>query len=148
MTRPSFQKTVLTTIPKDFDLKIAPLFGCAVTTAMGVINNDAQVKVGQSVVIFGAGGVGLNLVQAAEMVSANPIIAIDLFDEKLQMAKKFGATHLINAKTCQDVSAEIRKIVGDKGADVIIETTGSGRVIEQAYELTHPDGRTILGRCS
>ena len=68
----------VTVIPKDFDMRLAPLFGCAVTTAMGVINNDAQVKIGQSVVVFGVGGVGLNIVQAAAMVSANPIVAIDL----------------------------------------------------------------------
>ena len=134
----------LTVIPDDFDMKIAPLFGCAVTTAMGVINNDAQVKVGQSVVIFGAGGVGLNIVQSADMVSANPIIAIDLFDKKLDMAKRFGATHCLNSQNTQDYLAQIHKIVGEKGADVVIDTTGKARVIETAYELTHPDGKTIL----
>lgn len=134
----------LTVIPDDFDLKIAPLFGCAVTTAMGVINNDAQVKVGQSIVVFGVGGVGLNIIQSAEMVSANPIIAIDLFDKKLDMAKKFGATHCFNSKQTQDYLSRIHQIVGDKGADVVIDTTGSARVIETAYDLTHPDGKTIL----
>jgi len=134
----------LTTIPEDFDMKLAPLFGCAVTTAMGVINNDAHVKIGQSVVIFGIGGVGLNIVQSANMVSAYPIIAIDIHDLKLEMAKQFGATHYINSSTTKDLDDEIHKIVGNKGADVVIETTGIGRVIEQAYELTHPDGKTIL----
>ncbi len=134
----------LTVIPDDFDMRIAPLFGCAVTTAMGVINNDAQVKVGQSVVVFGVGGVGLNIVQSATMVSANPIIAIDLFDQKLDMAKRFGATHCFNSKKVQDHLFRIRQIVGDKGADVVIDTTGNARVIEMAYELTHADGKTIL----
>ncbi len=134
----------LTVIPKDFDMKIAPLFGCAVTTAMGVINNDAKVKIGQSVVVFGVGGVGLNIIQAADMVSAYPIIAIDIHDLKLEMAKQFGATHYINSSTTKDLDEEIHKIVGEKGADVIIDTTGITRVIEQAYELTHPDGKTIL----
>lgn len=134
----------LTVIPDDFDMKLAPLFGCAVTTAMGVINNDAQVKIGQSVVVFGVGGVGLNIIQSADMVSANPIIGIDLFDQKLDMAKRFGATHVFNSKNVQDYLVQIRKIVGDKGADVVIDTTGNARVIETAYELTHPDGKTIL----
>jgi len=134
----------LTVIPDSFDMRIAPLFGCAVTTAMGVINNDAKVKVGQAVVIYGSGGVGLNICQSASMVSAYPIIAIDLKDTKLEMAKKMGATHVINASMSKDVAAEILSIVGDKGADVIVETTGSARVIEQAYGLTHPDGKTIL----
>lgn len=134
----------LTRIPADFDLKIAPLFGCAVTTAMGVINNNAQVKVGQSVVVFGVGGVGLNIVQAAAMVSANPIIAIDIVDSKLEMAKRFGATHCFNSAKTVNLGEEILKIVGRAGSDVIIETTGIAKVIEQAYELTHPDGKTIL----
>ena len=134
----------VTPIPSDFDMKLAPLFGCSVTTAMGVVNNDAHLKIGQSVVIFGVGGVGLNLVQAASMVSANPIIAIDLYDSKLQTAKKFGATHCFNSKTLESWKEEISKIVGEKGADVVIETTGNSRVIETAYEMTHPDGKTIL----
>jgi len=136
----------LTVIPQDFDLKIAPLFGCAVTTAVGVINNDAQVKIGQSVVIFGVGGVGLNVAQAAAMVSAQPIVAIDLFDHKLATVERFGASHAINSKdmTPAEVDAEVKKITGQAGADVVIDTTGNCRVIEQAYELTHPDGRTIL----
>lgn len=134
----------LTSIPKDFDMKLAPLFGCAVTTAMGVINNDAKVKIGQSVVVFGVGGVGLNVVQAAEMVSAYPIIGVDLLDNKLDMARSFGASHAFNSKNTKDFNKEIRKIVGNKGPNVVIETTGNARVIEQAYELTHPDGKTIL----
>ncbi len=134
----------LTPIPKDFDMRIAPLFGCAVTTAMGVVNNDAHVKVGQSVVIFGIGGVGLNIVQAAAMVCANPIIAIDLFDEKLQMAKKIGATHVLNSKKTPGVGQWIAQYIAKGGADVVIDTTGNPRVIELAYELTHPDGKTIL----
>jgi len=134
----------LTVIPPDFDLKLAPLFGCAVTTAIGVVNNDAQVKVGQSVVVFGVGGVGLNIVQSAAMVSAYPIIAIDIVDSKLEMAKRFGAINCFNSKNVDNLSDEIRKVLNNNAPDVVIETTGNARVIEQAYELTHPDGKTIL----
>ena len=134
----------LTVIPENFDMTIAPLFGCAVTTAMGVVNNDAHVKIGQSVVIFGVGGAGLNIVQAANMASAHPIIGIDLRDHKLEMAQRFGATHCFNSNKTSDLNGEILKIVGEAGADVVVETTGIARVIEQAYELTHPDGKTIL----
>lgn len=133
----------LTVIPKDFDLRIAPLFGCAVTTAVGVINNDARVKIGQSVVIFGMGGVGLNLAQSAAMVAAHPIIGIDINDSKLALGKKFGMTHGYNGLR-DNIDERIREIVGDKGADVIIDTTGKARIIEQAYNLTHPNGKTIL----
>lgn len=134
----------LTVIPSDFDLKLAPLFGCAVTTAMGVINNDAQVKVGQSVIVFGLGGVGLNIIQAADMVSACPIVGIDIVDAKLAMAMRFGAGYVFNSKDAVDLRSEIANIVGPGGADVVIETTGNSRVIELAYDLTHPDGKTIL----
>jgi S-(hydroxymethyl)glutathione dehydrogenase/alcohol dehydrogenase len=87
----------LTVIPADFDRKVAPLLGCAVTTALGVINNDAKVKIGESVVILGTGGVGLNLVQCAQMAGAHPIVAVDLIDAKLQLARRIGATHTVNA---------------------------------------------------
>lgn len=133
----------LTPISKNFDLKVAPLFGCAVTTAMGVINNDAQLKIGQSVVIFGIGGVGLNIAQAASMVSAHPIVGVDLLEHKLKMGENFGLTHSVLGGH-QNIDETIRSIVGPKGADVVIETTGNSRLIEQAYELTHPDGKTIL----
>jgi S-(hydroxymethyl)glutathione dehydrogenase/alcohol dehydrogenase len=134
----------VTSIPMDFDLKQATLFGCAVTTAMGVINNDARVKVGQSVLVFGVGGVGLNIVQGAGMVSAHPIIGVDLYDPKLEMAKQFGATHCFNSNKVHDLRDEICRIVGQDGADVAIDTTGNTRVIEMAYQLTHADGKTIL----
>lgn len=134
----------LTAIPADFPLKLAPLFGCAVTTAVGVVNNDAQVKIGQSIVVLGVGGVGLNIVQCASMVAALPIIAVDIVDAKLKIAEKFGATHTLNSRISSDFVSEIRKIIGENGADIVVDTTGNARMIEQAYELTHPDGKTIL----
>lgn len=134
----------LTVIPDDFDLRLAPLFGCAVTTAVGVVNNDAQLKIGQSIVIFGIGGVGLNIAQAADMVSANPIIGVDIVDSKIAMAAQWGVTHAFNSATTPDVKERILEIVGPQGADVVVDTTGNPRVIELAYDLTHADGRTIL----
>ena len=135
----------LTVIPKEFDLKLAPLLGCSVTTAMGVINNDAHVRIGQSVVIFGVGGVGLNIAQAADMVSAYPIVGIDLVKSKLEMAKKFGVSHaFVGSDNLENCVETIRGVVGKQGADVVIDTTGNARVIETSYELTHPDGKTIL----
>ncbi len=133
----------VTPIPQETPFEIAALMGCAVTTALGLINNDAKVKIGQSVAVFGCGGVGLSIVQGAAIVSAHPIIAIDIYDSKLEFARKFGATHLLNGKTA-DLRAEIRKIVGSQGVDVAVENTGNVRLIETAYELTAPQGRTIL----
>jgi S-(hydroxymethyl)glutathione dehydrogenase/alcohol dehydrogenase len=134
----------MTVIPATYDLKVAPLLGCAITTAAGVINNDAKVKIGESVVVFGVGGVGLNVVQFARLVGAYPIVAVDLVDEKLGMAKVRGATDVLNAGKLSNLDAEIRKIVGAKGPDKVVETTGVKFIIELAYDLTHPDGTCVL----
>lgn len=123
--------------------EIAALMGCAVTTGLGLINNDARVKIGQSVAVLGAGGVGLNVIQGAALVSAFPIIAIDLYDHKLEMARQFGATHVINSAK-EDLEAEILKITGPGGVDVFVENTGQVRLIEKAYKLTAKQGSTIL----
>jgi S-(hydroxymethyl)glutathione dehydrogenase / alcohol dehydrogenase len=134
----------MTVISPDYDLRNAPLLGCAVTTAAGVINNDASVKIGESVVVFGVGGVGLNVVQFAQLAGAYPIVAVDLVNSKLEMARARGATHCLNPSTSGDIDAAVRKIVGDKGPDKVIETTGVKQVIELAYNLTHADGTCVL----
>lgn len=133
----------VTAVPGDFDPEVGALFGCAVTTAMGVINNDARLGIGESIAVFGSGGVGLNVVQFAALVAAYPVIAIDLHDHKLELARQLGATHTLNARTC-DLRAEIRKIAGPQGVDVAIENTGVADVIETAYEAAAAQGRVIL----
>jgi len=133
----------VTKIPPDSDLEVAALFGCAVTTGFGVVENNAKVRIGESVAIFGAGGVGLNMVQAAALVSAYPIIAVDLYDNRLELAKEFGATHLINSRTA-NVGEEIANIIGQAGLDVFIDNTGQPSIIELGYQITKPQGRVIL----
>ena len=132
----------LTPIPADFDLRLAPLFGCAVLTGLGAISK-AGIEPGNSVVILGAGGVGLNLIQGAALVSAHPIVAVDLSDEKLHLARQLGTTHCINAKQC-DLNREVIRIVGDALADVVIDSTGHVEMLEMAYQLTRTDGVTML----
>ena len=136
----------MTPIPADFDLRTAPLLGCAVTTAAGVVNNDAHLKIGESVAIFGAGGVGLNLVQFAALAGGYPIVAVDLLDHKLEMARARGATHTMNSSGMKDaeIADAIRAIVGRDGPDKVFETTGVKSVIENAYELAHKDGTCVL----
>ena len=107
------------------------------------MNNLAQLKIGQSIAVLGCGGVGLNVVQGAAMVSAYPIIAIDIYDHKLELARELGATHVINS-TVSDVREEMARIVGSAGVDAFVENTGLVRLIELAYELTAKTGRTIL----
>lgn len=133
----------VTPVSLSLDPEIGALMGCAVTSAMGVVNNDARLGIGESIVILGAGGVGLNIVQFSAMVGAHPIIAVDLHDHKLALAKSLGATHTINSKTV-DVETGIKKIVGKAGVDVAIENTGLADLIELAYRITHSRGRTIL----
>jgi S-(hydroxymethyl)glutathione dehydrogenase/alcohol dehydrogenase len=133
----------VTPIPADSDLEVAALLGCAVTTGFGVIVNNAKLKFGESVVVFGAGGVGLNIVQAAALVSGYPVIAVDLHDSKLALAKEMGATHLINAAK-NDARKSILDIVGTRGLDVFVDNTGVHEVIEMGYELVKPQGRVIL----
>lgn len=133
----------LTTVAPDLDPEVAALMGCAVTTGLGVVNNNARLKIGQSIAVFGVGGVGLNIIQGAALVAANPIIAIDLYDHKLEMARRFGATHVINSRN-SDPAEAIRKIVGSGGADVAVDNTGVVEVIQTAYAVTSNKGRTIL----
>jgi S-(hydroxymethyl)glutathione dehydrogenase/alcohol dehydrogenase len=133
----------LTKVPAGFDVEAAALFGCAVTTAFGVVTNNAQVAIGQSVVVFGAGGIGLNIVQGAALAGAHPIVAVDLFDNRLELARSLGATHAVNSRRA-DPSEAIATIVGNDGADVVIDNTGNVEVIALASRLTGPRGRTVL----
>lgn len=133
----------VTAIAADSDREVAALFGCAVTTGFGVVENNARVRIGESVVVFGAGGIGLNIVQAAALVSAYPIIAVDLHDNKLELARQMGATHLINASQ-GDTRQAIVDIVGVAGLDAFIDNTGQPRVIEMGYQITKPQGRVTL----
>lgn len=135
----------LTAIPgDDVPMDILPLLGCAVTTGLGVVNNNANVKIGESVVVLGAGGVGLNIIQGSDMSSAYPVVAVDVFDNRLEMASKFGATHLINVNKISNLAEELLKIVGKAGADVVIDNTGNTDMINLAYSLIKPEGRVIL----
>ena len=141
----------LTPIPTDFDLRLAPLFGCATLTGLGAIGklasiptlSGAGIEPGSSVVILGAGGVGLNLIQGAALVSAYPIVAVDLADKKLHLARQLGATHCVNAKEC-DLRHEVLRIVGDSLTDVVIDSTGHVELLEMAYQLTRTNGVTML----
>ena len=133
----------LTPVPKDSDMDVAALFGCAVTTGFGVVVNNAKIKIGESVVVFGAGGVGLNIVQAAALAGAYPVIAVDLFDNKLELARSVGATHLINSAKAEARQA-ILDVIGAALVDVFIDNTGSPSIIELGLQITKPNGRVTL----
>jgi len=131
----------LTKVPLDTDFELCCLLADTLTTGFGVIDNDAKVKAGESVVIFGVGGIGLGVVLGAKLAGANPIIGIDVRDHKLTKASQHGLTHTINASR-ENAPQRVREILGGL-ADVVIDGTGNPGVIESAYELTRLKG----GRC-
>jgi S-(hydroxymethyl)glutathione dehydrogenase/alcohol dehydrogenase len=133
----------LTVIPTDSDLEVGALFGCAVTTGFGVVINNARLTVGESVVVFGAGGIGLSIVQAAALVSADPIVAVDLHDKKLELARKLGATHTVNVGR-DDARGAIARALSDIPLDVFIDNTGNPDVIQLGYDMTQAQGRVVL----
>ena len=114
----------LTRVHPEFPLDAAALFGCAVTTGLGVVTNEACVKIGESVMVFGCGGVGLNVIQGCSLAGAYPIIGIDIKAEKLQQALVMGATHVC---TPGDLIASER-------TDVAVDTTGNPDVMNMAWK--------------
>ena len=128
-------------IPEDFPLDIACLLGCGVITGVGAVFNCARVKPGSSVVVIGTGGIGLNIVQGAAIAGAEKIIAVDVLDNKLEFAKQFGATHVVNAAS-QDPIEYIKDLTGG-GADYAFEAIGSPETIRQTFDSIKKRGMAV-----
>jgi len=133
----------LVKIDPKIPLDCAALVGCAVTTGVGAVFNTAKVEPGSSVAVFGCGGVGLNVVQGAAIAGAERIIAIDTMQEKLDMAKRFGATDTILAKPGEDPAKALKKMTGG-GPDYAFECVGVGALVETAYRAIHRGGKAIV----
>ena len=119
----------------------AALFGCAVTTGVGAVVNTAKVEPGASVAIFGLGGVGLSAVLGARATGANPIIAVDILEPKLELACQLGATHAFNTSTAESLD-QIRAATNG-GVHYAFDCTGNPAVLTQAYAVTRRGGTTI-----
>ena len=117
---------------------VTSIVGCAVLTGAGAVLNTARVRPGESVAVFGVGGVGLSAVAAAAIVEAYPVIAVDLTDEKLEFAREFGATHTINASTVDPVQAIVDLTNG--GVDYAFDTIGVKKTTEQILPSTRGGG--------
>jgi len=131
-------------IDKDIDFKAAALVGCGVTTGVGAALKTAQVKPGSTVAVFGAGGVGLSIIQGARISGAAQIIAVDLSDSKLALAGELGATDLINA--ANDPVKIIMEMTGGIGVDYGFEAIGIPAVVDQAQKATRRGGTmTVVG---
>ena len=128
----------LTPIVSDVPLSAAALVGCAIPTGAGVVFNTAQAQRGDSIAIFGCGGVGLCAVTAAAVAGCAPIIAVDPIASKLEVAQQMGATHCLCVET-QDPTEEIAKIC-PQGVHIAIEATGRPDVMEQALRVVQPRG--------
>lgn len=128
----------LTPLPSDVPVREATWLGCAMPTGVGAVVNTADVKQGESVAVFGCGGVGLCAIAGAASLGASHVIAIDLLDDKLDVALQMGATHQINAST-QNVAELIHALIKG-GVDVAIEATGQPAVMRQALEIVRPRG--------
>jgi len=124
-------------------LESGALLACGVITGVGAVLNRAQVEPGSSVVVIGAGGVGINSVQGARLAGAHPIIAVDLLDSKLEASITFGATHTVNAIN-EDVKAAVSEITNGRLADYVFVTVGDAAAAEQAYALARMRGTILL----
>ena len=126
-------------VPAVLTAEVGALIGCAVATGVGAVLNTAAVPAGASVVVIGCGGVGLSVVMGAVLAAADPIVAVDLHDEKLELARSVGATHGVRA----DDADALRRLL-PHGADYVFEAIGLPRTIEHAIELTGRGGSTVL----
>jgi S-(hydroxymethyl)glutathione dehydrogenase/alcohol dehydrogenase len=133
----------LTPISAQADLKSAALYGCAVTTGLGTIENKARVRFGDLVVVFGAGGIGLNLIQGALLAGAAQVVAVDLHDTRLALAQQIGATTVINSTT-EDAFQAISRSLNGEAADIFIDNTGQPEVIAKGYQTIKPSGQVVL----
>ena len=129
-------------IRPDVPLSIAALVGCAVMTGYGAVVNRARVQAGSTVVVFGAGGVGLSAVMAAALSGARHVVAVDPVAAKRQLAAGVGATHAVDpAET--DVDALVRSLTGGDGADTAIEAAGRTELVAQAFAVTRRAGTIV-----
>jgi Zn-dependent alcohol dehydrogenase len=129
-------------LPEGLALEDASLVGCRVTTAYNAVKHGAELEPGDSALVIGLGGIGLNTVQFLKCFGAYPIIAVDVIDRKLEEAKKFGATHTINAQKEDPVQAT--KKITDGGVDKAFEAIGNPKTADQIIQATRPGGTAVI----
>lgn len=134
----------LVKIPQDTPVDRAALLSCGVIAGYGAVVNRARVKPNRCVVVYGAGGVGLNAIQGALFVGAYPIIAIDINDKKLELARQFGATYTINPKKESDVIKKVLELNYGRSADYAIVAVAGIDVLRQAFLMTSRTGVTVI----
>lgn len=134
----------LVKVPDDLPMDRACLLACGVMTGFGAVHNRAQVKPMSSVIVMGAGGVGMNMIQGAAHAGAYPIIAVDIRDDKLEMARTFGATHGINVKKEKDPVEAVRQLTGGRGADFGFLAGGGMEALRQGFNMLGRRGMMVI----
>ncbi len=134
----------LALIPSDIPMDKAALLSCGVLTGYGAVFNRAQVRPLSSVAVVGSGGVGLNTIQAAAIAGAYPIIAVDILDSKLELAKKFGATNTINSAKEPDPIKAVQQLTSGRGAEYVFITVGSAAAVRQGLFMAAPRGMAVM----
>jgi S-(hydroxymethyl)glutathione dehydrogenase/alcohol dehydrogenase len=124
-------------IRDDAPFTVCLLFGCGVTTGVGAVINTAKVTPGANVIVFGLGGIGLNVIQAARMVGADKIVGVDINDSKAEWGGKFGMTHFVNPKKVEGAIVPHLVELTDGGADYTFDCTGNTEVMRTALEACH-----------
>lgn len=137
------RETAAIKIRDDVPLDRACLVGCGVMTGVGAAINTVRIEPGDTVAVFGCGGVGLNVIQGAVLCGAAVIIAVDLLPAKLEQARLFGATHLVNGKDADPVQA-IKDLTGGLGVDYAFEVIGAPPVIAQAFNSVKRGGAAVV----
>jgi S-(hydroxymethyl)glutathione dehydrogenase/alcohol dehydrogenase len=130
-------------IPIDVPFESACLIGCGVLTGTSAVFNRARVEPGSSVVVIGCGGVGLNVVQAAGLANATRIIAVDIHDDKLAMAERFGATETVKNETDAGVVETVLELTGGEGADYVFEVVGIPDLVRLGWDCLRIDGTLV-----
>ena len=129
----------VTCIPDAIPLREACLFGCAIPTGAGVVLNVAKARPGDSIAVFGVGGIGMSAVLAANLVHASVVIAVDMIGHKLEQARKIGATHTVDASVVDPLEA-IAEITNGRGVDFAIEAAGKQETMENALRCVREHG--------
>jgi S-(hydroxymethyl)glutathione dehydrogenase/alcohol dehydrogenase len=137
------EQSQLVVMPDDMPLDRAALLACGVITGYGAVVNTARVRPGESVVVIGVGGVGLNAVQGAALSGAYPIVAVDLLEAKLEAARTFGATHTLQARQA-NLPQIIRDLTSGRGADYAFVTVGSAVAVTQGFQVIRPGGAEVI----
>lgn len=133
----------LTKISSESSLMESALYGCAITTGFGAVENKANLKLGHSVVIFGAGGIGLNVIQACAYSGASLIIAVDKYENRLNIAKSCGANFVLSSSG-KDVWSILVDHFPDKGPDLFVDNTGNEEIIAKGFNFINQTGTVLL----